>query len=125
MDNLFFFQAEPQKGQQGDQPPQTGFDPSIIFLMVGFFLIFYFLMIRPAKKQQQQREAMLNSVAKEDHVVTNGGIKGVVVKVDDKEVVLRVDEKTNTRIRFARSAVGMIEKKSGNAEPAEEVKAGQ
>ena len=124
MDNLFLWQEETQPGAPGEgdnPPPQGGFgDPSFIFLMVGFFLIFYFLMIRPAKKQQKEREAMLGAIAKNDHVITNGGIKGVVVKVEEKEVVLRVDDKNDVRMRFTRSAVGMIEKKSGASEKPEE-----
>jgi preprotein translocase subunit YajC len=64
------------------------------------------------RKQKKQREQMLNSVQRHDRVQTVGGIIGSVAEVRDDEVVLKVDEATNTKIRVARSAISAVLKKS-------------
>lgn len=72
------------------------------------FAIFYFLVFRPAGRERKQREAMLKNVAKHAKVVTNAGIHGTVVGGDEGTVLLRVDDKNNVRIRFARSAIWQV-----------------
>jgi len=60
------------------------------------------------RKQKKQREQMLGSLKRNDKVLTSSGIIGTVADLTDHEMVLRVDEASNTRIRFARSAVQQI-----------------
>jgi preprotein translocase subunit YajC len=79
-----------------------------MFPLIFIFIIFYFLLIRPQKKQERQRQEMLKNIAKNDEVITTGGIHGTIVNVKDKTVVLRVDE--NTRIEVERSSVGQVKK---------------
>ena len=79
-----------------------------MIVMLGMILIFYFLMIRPQMKENKRRKAMLSAVKKHDRVCTNGGMFGVVVSVTDTEVVLKVDDSSNTRIKFSRSAIATI-----------------
>jgi preprotein translocase subunit YajC len=76
--------------------------------MVIVFLIFYFLVIRPGSRERKQREAQLKSLKKHDRVITNAGIHGVVVGLEDEVVVLRVDDKNNVRLRFTRGAIWQI-----------------
>lgn len=78
----------------------------IPLLLVG--LIFYFIVIRPQSKERKQREAQLKSLKKHDKVVTNAGIHGTVVALEEDVVTLRVDEKSNVRIRFSRSAIWQV-----------------
>ncbi|MDP6379868.1 MAG: preprotein translocase subunit YajC [Phycisphaerae bacterium] len=70
--------------------------------------VFYFLIIMPQRKRERKRKEMLAEVKKHDRVMTIGGIVGVVYSVTDDEVVLKVDEKNDVRLRFARSAVNRI-----------------
>jgi preprotein translocase subunit YajC len=91
-----------------------GFDPLVMILIV--VLIFYFLVIRPAGRERKAREARIRSLEKHDRVVTNAGIHGTVVALDDDTVTLRVDDKANCRIRFSRAAVWQV--LGGEAEPA-------
>jgi len=51
---------------------------------------------------------MLAALKKGDKVQTAGGILGTVVEVRDSEVVVKVDENANTRLRFARSAIQAV-----------------
>ena len=80
-----------------------------LFLLVAIGLIFYFIVIRPSTRERKQREAQLKALKKHDKVVTNAGIHGTVVAMDDETVTLRVDEKNNIRIRFSRSAIWQVQ----------------
>ena len=77
--------------------------PALIFSI----FLFYLLLIRPQRRQEQQRKQMLADIKKNDHVVTVGGIYGVVtnIKTEADEVTLRVDEATNTKISFTLSSI--------------------
>lgn len=93
---------------QTSQPSaQPGLE-SMLFplLVIGF--IMYFLMIRPQSKERKKREQMLSAVKKNDRVVTIGGIMGTVLSVKDDEITLKVDESSNTKITFLRSAIQRI-----------------
>jgi preprotein translocase subunit YajC len=48
---------------------------------------------------------MLSALAKGDKVTSIGGICGTVVEVRDDELVVKVDENNNMRLRFARWAI--------------------
>ena len=43
-----------------------------------------------------------------DKVVTAGGIMGTIVDVRDTDVVLKVDESSNTKIKFTRDAIKRV-----------------
>ncbi|MCX5710285.1 MAG: preprotein translocase subunit YajC [Candidatus Omnitrophica bacterium] len=76
--------------------------------LVLIFVIFYFMLIRPQKKQQQEHKKMLEGIAKNDEIVTSGGIHGTVINVKDKTVILRVDD--NVKIEIDRQAIAYIKK---------------
>ncbi len=69
-------------------------------------VMMYFMLFRGPKKKQQEHKKMLQSLKKNDRVRTVGGILGTVIDVKDDEVVLKVDESTNTKIRVSASAIG-------------------
>lgn len=92
----------------GGQAPQGSGGMQMIMLLLPMFLIFYFIMIRPQSKERKQREAMINALQKNDRVVTIGGIVGIVTAVRDDEITLKVDESSNTKITFTRSAVQRV-----------------
>jgi preprotein translocase subunit YajC len=71
------------------------------FLLV--FAIMYFLMIRPQQQRQAELTKLQSALAKGDRVLTQAGIYGTVVGVDEDKVVLRVDE--NVKLEFQRSTI--------------------
>ncbi|MFC1671828.1 preprotein translocase subunit YajC [Planctomycetota bacterium] len=79
-----------------------------MMLMIPLFVIMYVIMIRPQKIKDKERKAMLSKLTKNDRVVTIGGIHGTIANVKDKEIVLKVDESNNLKLRFARSAIARI-----------------
>jgi len=72
----------------------------------GIFVIMYFILFREPRKRQRQQQQMIQSIKKNDKVRTVGGIIGTVVDVKDDEIVLKVDESNNTKIRVVASAIG-------------------
>jgi preprotein translocase subunit YajC len=80
-----------------------------LFLMLIIFAIFYFLLIRPQKAKEKAHQKMLHNLAKNDEVVTTGGIHGTVVNVKDKTVTLRVDE--NVKLEVEKSCISYFKNK--------------
>ncbi|HNO78564.1 MAG TPA: preprotein translocase subunit YajC [Phycisphaerae bacterium] len=89
------------------QPTSPGPNPMFIGLIVCFG-IFYFVMIRGNRKQKQERANLLDNLAKNDRVMTIGGLLGTIVTVRDQEVVLKVDESTNTKVTFLKSSIQRV-----------------
>jgi len=112
-------EAAPQTTQGGDQQ-QGGSPYGLLVMMVVIFGVFYLLLIRPQRttetQRQQDRETMLKNLRKSDHVLTIGGIHGVVASVTEDEVVIKVDEKTDTRLRMARDAISKVVTDDGGKE---------
>lgn len=67
------------------------------------FVVAYFFLIRPQAQKTKNQRSFMEEMAKGDRVVTNGGIHGKVVKIEEKTVVIAVDNKTN--ITLEKSAI--------------------
>jgi len=102
--------AEPDtKPEEGQQP---GANYNWLIMMALVFGVFYLLVWRPQSKkrkdEEKKRQEMLASLQKSAHVVTIGGIRGIVASVGEDEVVLKVDEKSDVRMRVSRSAIHQV-----------------
>ena len=88
--------------------PREGGSGGIIFMvqMVLIFVIFYFLLIRPQSKERQRHEALLKGLKKGDEIVTNGGLIGTVVHIEDNRLTVRTGE--NTRVTVDRGRVAQV-----------------
>jgi preprotein translocase subunit YajC len=98
----------PQGPEGGAAAPRQGSPYSMLLLMVLVFAVMYVLLLRGPRKQQQQQKQMIQSLKKNDKVRTIGGIYGTVMDVRDDEVIIKVDEATNTKIRVSTSAIGKV-----------------
>jgi preprotein translocase subunit YajC len=67
--------------------------------------VLYFFMFRGGQKDKKRLQKMLADLKRNDRIQTIGGVRGTVVDVRDDEVVIKVDESSNVRMRFARSAI--------------------
>ena len=93
----------PPPGQQQRAP--GGMDNTfLIVLFVGLLLMIVFSM-RAQKREKKKRESMLETLKKGDKVQSIGGILGTIVEVRPDRIIVKVDENTNTRLSFARSAI--------------------
>ena len=88
------------------QAPGPGLGQFLPFILI--FVIFYFVLFMPMQRRQKKQKQMLASLKNGDHVVTNGGIMGTIVGLnDDNTVVLRV-KPDNVKLLLARSAVTSV-----------------
>ncbi|MBY0574172.1 MAG: preprotein translocase subunit YajC [Undibacterium sp.] len=71
--------------------------------IVLMFVVLYFVMIRPQMKRQKEQKSMMDALAKNDEVITAGGIVGKVTKVADAFVTVEVAN--GVEMQFQKSAV--------------------
>ena len=86
-------------------------DGSLIGLLlpVGLLVLMYFLLIRPQQKRAKQHKEMLKTIAKNDEVITNGGIVGTIASLGDTFVSLRIAG--NTVVQVQKQAItGLLPK---------------
>ena len=81
-----------------------------LLAMVG---IFYFLLIRPQQQQDKRHKELMSALRTGEKVVMNSGLHGVVDRLDENTVTIRVDD---TRMTFDRSAVGRVIRDESPAE---------
>ncbi len=95
--------------------------------LILIFVIFYFLLIRPQQKKMKEHRSMLGALRRGDRVITNGGIIGLVTKVEDKELIVEIAD--NVRVHVARDMVASVVSKtepvSEKAEKADKAEAGE
>lgn len=88
------------------QPKPPG--SMLMWVMLPLLLVYMFFMFRGPKKKQQEHQKMVSSLSKNDRVRTIGGIFGTVLDVRDDEIVLKVDESTNTKMRVSPQAIATV-----------------
>jgi len=94
--------------QAGSQP--SGF--TLFLPLIVIMVIFYFLMIMPQQRRQKKVAQMLANLKNGDKVITNGGIYGTIVGLEDDAIQLRIAEQV--KIKVSRSAIAGLQ-----AEPKE------
>lgn len=92
------FAADAATGQEN---AFTAFLPLLLI-----FIIFYFLLIRPQQKKLKEHRAMLTALRRGDRIVTNGGIIGLVTKVEDKELIVEIAD--GVRVHVARDMIASV-----------------
>ena len=100
-----------QPGAEGeDVVPQKkpGLFDSMAFPLILMVVVMYFMLFRGPKKKQKERKTMLDSMQKNDRVQTIGGILGTVVDLRDDEVVIKIDESNNSKMRLTRGAISRV-----------------
>lgn len=81
---------------------------NMMFPIMATLLLMYFLLMRPEQRKKKDMEKLLANLKANDHVVTIGGICGVVINTTPDYVTLRIDDKTGTKIKVLRSAISRI-----------------
>jgi preprotein translocase subunit YajC len=85
---------------------------SFVVPMIFMVVIFYFLLIRPQQRKAKEHKALLENLKKGDRVITNGGLIGTIVNIEDPLVVIEVADKV--RVEVARPYIaGFAPKKGG------------
>lgn len=80
-------------------------------MMVGIAVFFfYFILWRPEKKRRHEMEQTRSSLKKGDRV-TAMGIVGLVDKINEKTVILKMVD--GSKIEFVKGAISEVEQKAG------------
>ncbi len=87
----------------GGQAPDATFN---IVMLIVLFGVFYFLLIRPQTKRAKEHKQMVESLAKGDEIVTNGGLLGRITNVGDNFIVIEVS--SNNEVKVQRQAVASV-----------------
>ncbi|MFA9479391.1 preprotein translocase subunit YajC [Phycisphaerales bacterium AB-hyl4] len=96
---------DPNGGQPTGGTGGGSFDPMFFFLMIGLLVVMMIFFSSSQRREKKRRKTMLEALKKGDRIQSVGGIIGSVVDIREDEIVVKVDENTNTRLRFARNAV--------------------
>lgn len=100
-------------GGGGGAPKSPFGGMGFMYVLLLFFLMMMLMSVFSGRKEKKRRSEMLSGLKRHDRVQTIGGLIGSVAEVRDDEVVLKVDESTNTKVRVVRSAVQAVLKRSG------------
>lgn len=80
--------------------------------LVLIFVIFWFLLIRPQQKRMKEHQAKIDAVAKNDQVVTGGGLVGKVTKVEDQFV--EVEIASGVKVKAVKSTLSDVTSAAGS-----------
>ncbi len=70
---------------------EEGANPLMSFLpLLLIVVVFYFFMIRPQMKRQKETRKFREGLAKNDKVVTTGGIYGKITEIKETTIILEV-----------------------------------
>lgn len=98
--------AAPGAGSSGGAQP--GFPIGMFVLVIGFMVLMIIMTGSSQRREKKRMAQLLANLRKHDRVLTIGGIVGTVAEIRDDEIVLRVDENSNTRIRFTKNAIQQV-----------------
>lgn len=98
--------------QTGAPGPPTSPGGAAAFFPIAVMLALVVFMLLSARgqkrREKRQREELYTRMRKNDRVLTIGGVIGTIISVKDDEVVLKVDESTNTKMTFLKTAVQRV-----------------
>jgi preprotein translocase subunit YajC len=80
--------------------------------MIVMVAIFYFLLIRPQQRKAKEHRQLLENLKRGDRVVTNGGLIGTIVNIEEQLVILEVADKV--RVEVARPYIAGFAPKKGS-----------
>lgn len=100
----------------GGAPGGGGLLGNPMVFMVLMFVMMYFVLIRPQRTRQKQHEELLKSIKVGDHVVTAGGVHGIIASVKDTTVMLKVAD--NVRVEYDRTAIATVKKSADKPDDA-------
>jgi len=79
--------------------------------MVVMVAIFYFLLIRPQQRKSKEHRQLLENLKRGDRVITNGGLLGTIINIEEGLVILEVADKV--RVEVGRAYIAGFAPKKG------------
>ncbi|KKC26008.1 preprotein translocase subunit YajC [Sphingomonas sp. SRS2] len=110
--------ASPAYAQAAGAAPAAGGGAAMLMQfapLIFIFVIFYFLMIRPQQKKMKEHRLAIDAVAKNDVIVTAGGLIAKVIKVDANEVEAEIAP--SVRVKIVKGTIAEV-RPAGSGKPA-------
>ncbi|TWT48282.1 preprotein translocase subunit YajC [Botrimarina hoheduenensis] len=97
--------AEGGAAAPGAANPWLQFAPFVLIATMA-----YFVFVVPQRAKQRRFEQMIAGLKENDHVVTSGGIHGVVTNVqrDAGRLTIRIDDTTGAKLRVSLWAIDSV-----------------
>lgn len=84
-------------------------NPLVQFLpILVIFGIFYFLLFLPMQRQKKQQQKMLSELKSGDNVLTNGGLIGTIVSVNDDDTIVMRVRPDGVKLLMSRGSVANV-----------------
>ncbi|MCK5730648.1 MAG: preprotein translocase subunit YajC [Draconibacterium sp.] len=78
---------------------EEGANPLMSFLpLLLIVVVFYFFMIRPQMKRQKETRKFREGLAKNDKVVTTGGIYGKITEIKETTIILEIAKDVQIKV---------------------------
>ena len=89
-------------------PGPWGILSSPMFPVILGIMVLWIFMTKSKKGEERKRKDMLSHLKKGDEIQTIGGEFGRVMEIRDDRILVKVDESSNTKIWYARSAIHRV-----------------
>ena len=106
--SLIFAEAQPGTPIPAKDAPSNpmGSLSQMLIPLLLIFAIFYFMIIRPEQRRRKEHQKLLGAVKPGDHIITSGGMHGIVANVKDKTVLLRIAD--NVKVELQKSSIQTV-----------------
>ena len=81
-----------------------------IGMLAVMFVLMYFVLVRPQQKEQKKKTQMLADMQVGDTVMTTSGFYGVLLDIQEEDVVVEFGNNKNCRIPMTKNAIAAVEK---------------
>ena len=100
--------GNPDTPDTKDDNNSSLFGGPFMLMLIGMVVLMFILSGSAQRKQKKKHAALMADMSKGSKVITIGGIKGSVIEVRDDEVLVKVDESANTRLRLTKDAIRTV-----------------
>lgn len=80
----------------------------MIFMLVVFAAIFYFMIYRPQARRTKEHKSLMESISKNDEILTSGGLIGRVVKISAESEYVQIELNENNTIVIKRDFISAV-----------------
>lgn len=85
------------------EPSWFGFVPMLLI-----FGVVYFFLIRPQEKRRREHEEFTASAKRGEEIVTNGGLFGVITKINQSDDTILINIAKDTEVKIQKHAIADI-----------------
>jgi len=96
--SFFISDAMAEGAAAAGAPPADGGLIGMLPLLL-IFVLFYFMLIRPQAKRAKEHKQMVESLAKGDEIVTQGGLLGKITEVGESFLSVKIADGVEVKVQ--------------------------